>query len=213
MRGMVQPPAVLSNPTFAAFLHSEPLAVDLVNTHLFLEDSWVDLLDDRPRREQWLIAETGRLGFRTEDAAGFTDVAVDELRPVRAHAAAAIDAARHGTAPPARALSGLNRALRGAPAVPQLHWDGHAVVAETTRRAGPLGPRLAAGFAHAALELLTGSGIRQVRRCDAPSCVMLFQARNPRRRWCTPTICGNRARVARYHRRHGSEGQAAPPVS
>ena len=206
IRVMDQLPAVLSNPTFTAFLRSEPLAVDLVNTRLFLEDSWVDLLDDRPRRQEWLIAEVGRLGVGGEDAAGFTDAAVDDLRPVRTYAAAAIDAVRHGAAPSARSLSGLNRALRAAPVVPQLHWDGHAVVAATTRRSGPLGPRLAAGFAHATLDLLTGSGISQVRRCEAPSCVMLFQARNARRRWCTPSICGNRTRVARYYRRHSSEG-------
>lgn len=202
---MNQLPAVLSNPTFTAFLHSEPLAVDLVNTNLFLEDAWVDLLDHRPKREEWLLTEIGRLGFREEDAAGFTDAVVNDLRPVRTHATAAIDAVRHGTAPSARTLSGLNRALRAAPTVPQLHWDGHAVVATTTRSAGPLGPRLAAGFAHATLELLTGSSIGQVRRCEAPSCVMLFQARNPRRRWCTPAICGNRTRVARYYRRHSPE--------
>lgn len=199
---MEQLPAVLSNPTFTSFLHSEPLAVDLVNTRLYLEDTWVDLLDHRPQREEWLIAEIGRLGYQEQPASVFADAVVDELRPVRAHAAAAIDAVRHGRSPSPGALSGLNHALRAAPTVPQLRWDGHAVVAAATSGSEMLGTRLAGGFAHGALELLTGPGISQVRSCEAPSCVMLFQARNPRRRWCTPAVCGNRTRVARYHQRH-----------
>lgn len=199
---MEQLPAVLSNPTFTSFLHSEPLALDLVNTRLYLEDTWVDLLDHQPQREEWLLAEIARLGLQEEVAAVFTDAVVDELRPVRDHAAAAIDAARHGTSPTPGALSGLNRALRAAPLVPQLRWGGNAVVAVTTPSAERLGARLAGGFAHETLELLTGPGVSQVRRCEAPSCVMLFQAKNPRRRWCTPAICGNRTRVARYHQRH-----------
>ena len=27
---------------------------------------------------------------------------------------------------------------------------------------------------------------------------------HPRRRWCSPARCGNRARVARYYQRHGA---------
>ena len=30
----------------------------------------------------------------------------------------------------------------------------------------------------------------------------VFLPANPRRRWCSPAICGNRARVARYYQRH-----------
>jgi predicted RNA-binding Zn ribbon-like protein len=52
------------------------------------------------------------------------------------------------------------------------------------------------------VELLADPTVCDVRRCDAPTCVILFLARHPNRRWCTPTICGNRARVARYYQRH-----------
>jgi predicted RNA-binding Zn ribbon-like protein len=33
---------------------------------------------------------------------------------------------------------------------------------------------------------------------------MLFLPAHPRRRWCSPQLCGNRVRVARYYRRHRS---------
>ncbi|NGN66182.1 hypothetical protein G5C51_20070, partial [Streptomyces sp. A7024] len=29
---------------------------------------------------------------------------------------------------------------------------------------------------------------------------------HPRRRWCSATRCGNRARVARYYERHKADG-------
>src|SRR6266566_219775 len=32
---------------------------------------------------------------------------------------------------------------------------------------------------------------------------MIFVAVNPRRSWCAPAVCGNRARVARHYRRAG----------
>ncbi|HEV2241669.1 MAG TPA: CGNR zinc finger domain-containing protein [Streptosporangiaceae bacterium] len=47
-----------------------------------------------------------------------------------------------------------------------------------------------------------GPAVRRVRRCEGRDCRMLFLPANPRRRWCTPDVCGNRARVARYYQRH-----------
>lgn len=182
-------------------LLAEPPAVDLVNTHLYLAETWIDLLDHPEQRTEWLTAEAERLGIAvTRDTAGSAEV-VAATRTVREHVAAAIEPARHGKRPPARALSGLNEALRAAPAIPRARWDGDSVTA-TSERAGSLATRLAAGFAEAAVELLADPAIHKVRRCDAPSCVVLFLPRNPNRRWCTPTICGNRARVARYYLRH-----------
>jgi predicted RNA-binding Zn ribbon-like protein len=33
---------------------------------------------------------------------------------------------------------------------------------------------------------------------------MLFLPVNARRRWCSPAVCGNRVRVARYYEAHKS---------
>jgi predicted RNA-binding Zn ribbon-like protein len=188
-------------PSIPSILLTEPVALDLVNTHFHLPDGPVDLLDQPEQRTEWLTAESARLGICATQAAARSEEVATALKAVREHVAAAIEPARHGKRPPARALSGLNEALRAAPAVPQARWDGGTVVT-TTDRAGPLATRLAAGFAEAAVELFADPAIRKVRRCDAPSCVILFLPRNPNRRWCTPTICGNRARVARYYLRH-----------
>jgi predicted RNA-binding Zn ribbon-like protein len=77
-----------------------------------------------------------------------------------------------------------------------MDWDGTTVTART-RRDGRLGPRLAARLAEAAADLLTHPAIGNLRECEADDCVMLFLPAHPRRRWCSPTRCGNRARVAR----------------
>jgi predicted RNA-binding Zn ribbon-like protein len=75
------------------------------------------------------------------------------------------------------------------------------MVTITSRRRGNLTAILLAQLA-AAAELLASPAIRQVRRCEGHDCRMLFLPANPRRRWCSPAVCGNRARVARYYQRH-----------
>jgi len=195
---------VLALPSVPSILFTEPLALDLMNTDLHLNEGRMDLLDQRSNRTEWLAAEAERLGINDTDVAAFTDAVAEALKAVRAHTTAAVEAARYGTKPPSRALSGLNKALRTAPAIPRARWDGTSVTV-TAHRSGPLATRLTARFAEAAVGLLTDPDISKVRRCAAPPCMVLFLPRNPNRRWCTPNICGNRARVARYALRHRSD--------
>lgn len=193
--------ALLANPAIRSILLSKPVAVDLVNTNLYLDETWVDLLDLPEQRTEWLAAQAERLGIAATDAALRGEAVLTATRDVRIHVEAALEPARNGRRPPARALSGLNEAVRAAPVTTLARWDGSRVSA-ISERTGSVANRLAAGFAEAAVELLSGPDVRKVRRCDAPTCVVLFLPRNPNRRWCTPTICGNRARVARYYLRH-----------
>ena len=61
---------------------------------------------------------------------------------------------------------------------------------------------LRAELADAAADLLSDPSVRNVRQCEGPVCRLLFLPAHPRRRWCSPGLCGNRVRVARYHERH-----------
>jgi predicted RNA-binding Zn ribbon-like protein len=79
--------------------------------------------------------------------------------------------------------------------------NGSSIIA-ARRRSGTPGVRLAAWLAEAAAELLADPGVTKVRECEAEDCVMLFLPAHPRRRWCSATRCGNRARVARHYQRH-----------
>lgn len=52
--------------------------------------------------------------------------------------------------------------------------------------------------ARAAADLLTSPDARKVRACPGRGCGWLFLDPRGRRRWCTMSICGNRAKAARH---------------
>jgi predicted RNA-binding Zn ribbon-like protein len=55
-----------------------------------------------------------------------------------------------------------------------------------------------------AAELLTSSDLRRVRQCAAGTCGWLFldHSKNGSRRWCNMKVCGNRAKVRQFYKRH-----------
>ncbi|MEV6408928.1 MULTISPECIES: CGNR zinc finger domain-containing protein [Streptomyces] len=181
-------------------LTGEPLALDLVNTRPAVADGRTDLLGTPERLAAWLAVEADRLDLSAESAVP-TEADLAAVHAVRAHTEAAVQSLLHGQEPPVAALSALTDAQRAAPAVRELTWDGGAVV-PVLRRTGPLGVRLAALLAEAAADLLTDPAVGRLRECEADDCVMIFLPAHPRRRWCSPARCGNRARVARYYQRH-----------
>ncbi len=182
-------------------LTGEPLAIDLVNTRPNTVKGPVDLLADVTWLRSWLGLQAERFPEPTPDAATLTETDLAALHAVREHIAAAVHATRHGERPPATALDGLNAALQAAPAIQELVWDGSSVRL-TTHRPGAPGARLAALFAEDVVGLLTDPAVRKVRLCEGEDCVMLFVQTHPRRRWCSASRCGNRARVANYYQRH-----------
>ncbi|WP_155355662.1 CGNR zinc finger domain-containing protein [Acrocarpospora macrocephala] len=179
-------------------LTGEPLALDLVNTRPNTPDGPVDLLATPAALGTWLALQADRLpGY----PAALTTADVAAVHAVREHTTIAIDHLRRGQRPPASALDGLNQAQRAAPAILELGWDGTSVTA-VPHRSGAVGVRLAARLAEATGELLSDPAFATIRTCEASDCVMLFLPAHPRRRWCSASRCGNRARVARYYQRH-----------
>ncbi|MER7728672.1 CGNR zinc finger domain-containing protein [Streptomyces sp. NPDC096323] len=189
-------------------LTGELLALDLLNTLPYATDGPpVDHLADAAGLLAWLALE----GARLPGAADVREVTPDDLaavRAVRAHATLAVDAARRGERPPESALRELNEAQLAAPAIRYAQWDGDAVVV-TARRSGPPGTRVAAALAEEVAGLLADPALARIRECEAEDCTMLFVPAHPRRRWCSAARCGNRARVARYYRRHKGVGSEA----
>jgi predicted RNA-binding Zn ribbon-like protein len=176
-------------------LTGEPLALDLVNTVASLPGGEADLLETPGALRAWLAAEQDRLDI--------TDGQIDlgAVRTLRAHITRAVEAARAGTPPPPEALRAITGAQKNAPAYQELGWNGQTITS-TTRRPGTASAVLLAQLAEAAGTLLASPAIGLVRRCEGPDCRMLFLPAHPRRRWCSPATCGNRARVARYYQRH-----------
>ncbi|MFH8339802.1 CGNR zinc finger domain-containing protein [Streptomyces sp. AM6-12] len=187
-------------------LAGEALALDLVNTRPVSGDGRMDLLGTPRQLARWLKLEADRLPESGTDGQPVPDDLVP-VHAVREHTEAVVRALLDGAEPPATALRGLTEAQRAAPAVRELGWDGTSVTA-VPRRTGPLGVRVAAALAEAAAGLLTDPAIGRLKECEADGCVLVFLPAHPRRRWCSPARCGNRARVARYYQRHSA---AQPP--
>src|SRR5574337_172687 len=83
---------------------------------------------------------------------------------------------------------------------PRLAWSGSA--GEADLRAVP---ELRHALAADAVSVLTGPAATRLRVCAHPDCVLQFVALNPRRRWCSTAVCGNRARVARHYQRQRAD--------
>ncbi|MGW6983640.1 CGNR zinc finger domain-containing protein [Streptomyces sp. NPDC054932] len=178
-------------------LTGEPLALDLLNT----ESAAGDLVADAAGLADWLAVQAGRL--TPLGAVGAAEVAA--VVAVREAARPAVEAVRRGERPPAGSLRALNGFLAAAPSHRVLSWtEEGGTVADAHRSADPA-RRLAAELAEAAAELLTDPRVPQVRECEAHDCVLLFLPAHPRRRWCVASVCGNRARVARYYARHRAD--------
>lgn len=177
-------------------LTGEPLALDLLNTRANKPDGEIDLLDHPDTFQQWLSAQAalGRLTpTETPDLAA--------VRALRAHIETAVEHVRHAKAPPQSAVRVLEEAQRAAPPYRTLVWDGGTLTA-VVRRAGDGRAQLLAELAEAAVDLLADPAIAKVRGCEGPNCRLLFLPAHPRRRWCSPALCGNRVRVARHYQRH-----------
>jgi predicted RNA-binding Zn ribbon-like protein len=176
----------------------EPLAVDLVNTR----PQGTDLLADPEMLAAWLVLQADRI---PEPAAAVKPTASDlaAVLAVREHTAAAFGALLNGKRPPQTALDGLNAAQAAAPAVRHLDWEGDSVTS-AVQRTGTSAAILAAILAESAANVLADPAIAKLKRCEADDCAMVFLPAHPRRRWCSPERCGNRARVARYYQRHKS---------
>ncbi len=181
-------------------LLGEPLALDLLNTRVATGAAEADLLDTPAALAEWLGAQGDRLPALEGRP---TAADLEAVRSIRSHIDIAVAHARQGRRPPAGALRALTDAQRGAPTYRELDWDGTGVTA-ADRRIGERSAILVAELAAAATELLTSPDVNAVRQCEGPGCVLLFLPSHPRRRWCSPALCGNRVRVARYYRRHSN---------
>lgn len=180
----------------------EPLALDLLNTLPEVDGRQIDCIATPAALRDWVMRQADRFpGIEAAEVAALGEGDLAAVRAVRAHLGVVIRALWSGAAVDAGALAGLNDALRAAPAVKALEVaEGKAGI--VLRRVGTLGERLAAALAEAALELIDDRVLARIRECAAQDCVMLFLASHPRRQWCSAERCGNRARVARYYRRH-----------
>ena len=175
----------------------EPVvAVDLINTVAPPGSAaGEDLLSAVRGAEAWWRIEAARVP-------GGDLPAIGDLRRLRSALRDLIEALVDDRSVPEGAVSDLNFFMQSAPASTRLQLTGTGLRAETHWHCEFGGnPRLAFIAAQAAEFLSDPAQVRRLRRCANPACSMIFVAVNPRRSWCAPGVCGNRARVARHYRR------------
>jgi predicted RNA-binding Zn ribbon-like protein len=116
------------------------------------------------------------------------------------------DAEAQDKAPAARDLEALNEALEKAPARTTLKRERGGYGWDVDIRSGTA-LALLAPVLWTAGDLLTGTRLDRVRRCANPECLFLFldDSRAGRRRWCSMSSCGNRAKAKRHYHKSREE--------
>jgi predicted RNA-binding Zn ribbon-like protein len=177
----------------------EPIvAVDLINTVAPPgSPAAEDLLPADRQAEAWWRIQRARV----------PDGDLPDIRDVRRLRSAlrqTIEALVDGAPVPRAAVEDLNFFMQSAPTSTRLVLTGTGLGRRTVWHPEHGGnPRLAFIAAQAAEFLSDPAQVSRLRRCANPVCSMIFIAVNPRRSWCAPGVCGNRARVARHYRRTG----------
>lgn len=176
-------------------LTGEPLAVDLVNTVVADEGGVVrDLLADEEALSDWLGLHEPELGQLARSRPP-----LDRVIALRASLRALLQAATERRRPPRGALSAVNAAAVAGHRL--LRWSESGPVRDWQAATGGAERAVLGAIAQSGIELLAGH-VDELRRCGGPGCLLYFVATNPRRRWCSDRLCGNRVRVTRHRHRH-----------
>ncbi|HTR83908.1 MAG TPA: ABATE domain-containing protein [Reyranella sp.] len=117
------------------------------------------------------------------------------------------DANADGKAPASRDLEALNAALASAPARKTLKRGREGYSWEIDAKSGTA-LSLLAPVLWSAGDLLAGPRLDKVRKCANPECVYLFldDSRAGKRRWCSMSACGNRAKARRHYHKSKEDG-------
>ncbi|MCX4731680.1 CGNR zinc finger domain-containing protein [Streptomyces sp. NBC_01363] len=149
-----------------------------------------------------LDIETGADMLETADGRatfGLTEPEVPDARVLR-EALRTACLAHAGHRPPDDAESPLDRLLAEAPLRVTVDAAGAAALRPATEPAG-LTARVASAIATAAAE---GTWAR-LKACEAEDCRWAYYDRSPagRRRWCSMSVCGARAKMRTYRAKRG----------
>jgi predicted RNA-binding Zn ribbon-like protein len=149
-------------------------------------------LSDADKLGSW-IARNGVLTV----APFVADAQLEDAGLLRSALSRALRAEASGEPIPPRDLATINSFADEDP--PRLALLAHGTLARTA--AAPL-PATLAVIARAAIELLASRG-SDFRICEAAGCGRLFldDSRGRRRRWCSMTRCGNRAKAMAFRER------------
>jgi len=174
------------------------LAINFINTRRMVAGQLTDTLQSDSDVKAWLKRLEVPVAKGTLP---FSDgVLLRRARELREVALAAVEGRKSGKKP---SLQVLNRFLKGAPSHAALTTDDARDIRVTRVYSKETGEAFLAPVAEAVADLLADGDFDLVRHCEGSACVMWFYDRTKghRRRWCTSTGCGNRAKVAAFRAR------------
>lgn len=174
------------------------LAINFINTRRMVGGQLTDTLQSGRNVKEWLkrlevpVAK-GTLPFSDS-------MLLQRARELREIALTAVQNRKLGKMP---SLVALNRFLAAAPSHVVLTTDDANSICVTRVHGKETVDAFLAPVAEAVADLLADGDFDLVRHCEGHDCVMWFYDRTKghRRRWCTSTGCGNRAKVAAFRAR------------
>ena len=176
----------------------DDLAINFINTRRMAEGQLTDTLESDNAVKAWLkrlevpVAK-GTLPFGD-------GVLLQRTRELREMALAAVKARKSGKKP---SLVALNRFLENAPSHGALTAEDEMRIGVTRVYGKETVEAFLAPVAEAVADLIANGDFELVRHCEGNACVLWFYDRTKghRRRWCSSTGCGNRAKVAAFRAR------------
>jgi predicted RNA-binding Zn ribbon-like protein len=174
------------------------LAINFINTRRMVEGQPTDTLQSGNDVKAWLKRLEVPVARGTVP---FSDgVLLQRARELREIALTAVRDRKSGKKP---SLTAFNRFLADAPSHMRVTTDAAQNIHVTSVYGKETAEAFLAPVAEAVADLLANGDFDLVRHCEGKACVMWFYDRTKghRRRWCTSTGCGNRAKVAAFRAR------------
>jgi predicted RNA-binding Zn ribbon-like protein len=220
---------VLPKPHLPPFLIGDHLALDFVNSIAAPAGAEIDWLANGSALLDWLTA-TGAIDaanaarFRAgKVAARRLDAVAEQARALRgwlhkfllAHAGARLDADALAELEPLNRLLARDESFQQVMAAstrPEPEGTAHGPFELTQQRRWTAPEQLLQPIAAAAADLVCHADFLLIRTCEGPTCTLMFYDRTKGhgRRWCSMSLCGNRAKAAAHRARlREARGQAA----
>jgi predicted RNA-binding Zn ribbon-like protein len=196
---------MLVNRTSGYYVRTMPrpdLCLDFANTRYYRgQAAPTETLNGPEDFAAWIAAQTHGRPAKALTAKDFeTGIALRET------IYRLFDAEAQGRTAASRDLEALNHALAATPTRTTLKRGRSGYDWDTDPKSGTA-LSLLAPVLWSAGDLLTGPRLDRVRRCANPECGWLFldDSRAGKRRWCSMSACGNRAKARRHYHKTKEE--------
>ena len=185
------------------YLIGNNLSLDFINTEAMADGKTVDLIEEVESFLRWAkvvgLLEDAQVHKLREQS---TDRQLPEIAEFRKVLRAMFADLARGKTLKTVEVNRINEQLKKQNGYSALEKTGdglakrfHADYAELSQLLAPI--------AESAADLLVYGDLNLLKKCENPNCVLYFYdtTKNHRRRWCSMTGCGNRAKAAAFYQR------------